>query len=405
MKKCFLTRLKFHVTLVLFLSSSLTWLSAQQWRYLSEEESYKKSAEALKNADYIFEGYPAANVKFYYNQDSTETLRSIELEVIHCYKGNLRIGTIELIRPMRDEHTTGLETRVKYIFVCQKTDLLRRGDASFDNSQPVQLFNEYVPCLKVVDKPETGTQATGGLFNRYFPTKDSFHVFLKQASGDIILPATPGKTNITPLPKDNSPVPKPDTTDGGGNFRLGEVNETIRYSIRNQRVYNANGKNYYAFDVYGQVFTSGLKLSLAFVKLTFNKATFGFNPNPSYRWVGTAGPGVPLSAVAVSGSNTPNDTTIQLSIGPTSVSLPNDTFRLATIHLEVGLDTVCCKWSSLTFQPNDMASGSAYYITNPTPLLNFNVETLPIQNYKLCSQPMTITSVSPSLVHAGVMHK
>lgn len=322
MKKCFLTRLKFLVIPVLFFSTSLTWLSAQQWRYLSEEEGYKKSAEALKNADYIFEGYPTGNFTFYYNQDSTEILRSIELEVLHCYKGNLHTGTIELIRPMRDEHTTGLETKVNYIFVCQKTDLLRRGDASFDNSQPVQLYDEYVPCLKVVDKPELGTQVIGGLFNRYFPTKDSFHVFLKLSSGNVILPATPGKTKIAPLPKDNTPVPKPDTTGGGENYRLGEVNETIRYSVRNQRVYNANGKSYYAFDVYGQVFTSGLKLYVAFIQLSFSKATFGLNPVPSYRWVGTAGPIVPQGVVAVSGSNTPkryHDTNLNwASLGFTS---------------------------------------------------------------------------------------
>lgn len=235
MKNCFLTAPKILAILVLFLSSALTRLSAQQWRYFSEEESYKKSAEALKNADYIFEGYPTSNFKSCYNQDSTDILRSIELEVLHCYKGNLCTGTVELIRPMRDEHTAGLELKVKYIFVCRMTDLPRQVNASFDNSQPVQLFNEYVPCLKVVDKPESKAQAIGGLFNRYFPTKDSFYVFLKQASGDIILPLLPDKTDIVPLTKDNSPVPKPDTIGGGGNFRLGEVNETIKYSACNQQ--------------------------------------------------------------------------------------------------------------------------------------------------------------------------
>lgn len=62
---------------------------------------------------------------------------------------------------------------------------------------------------------------------------------------------------------------------------------------------------------------------------------------------------------------------------------------------------MCCEWPGLNFQLDDMITGSVYYITNPVNALNFNVETLPIPPYKLCTQPMNINSVSPLLVHAG----
>ena len=222
MKHNCLPPLKFPLVAFLFLALHAQ-LFAQYWQTLPEDKADQKSREALKNADYIFEGYAKGNYTSYYNEDSTEILTSVELNVIHCYKGNLQTGTIELIRPMRDEHTTGIETKTRYIFLCQKTNLLRRNSPIFDNFQTVQLYNEYVPCLKVVDKTASKTQVVGGLFNRYFPTKDSFHVFLKQSSGEITLPPTLNKTPPS-NPSGNPLAPtiqKPDTTSNKGNYRLG----------------------------------------------------------------------------------------------------------------------------------------------------------------------------------------
>jgi hypothetical protein len=250
MKNCFLTRLKSLVALVLFFSVSLTWLSAQQWRYLPEEEGYKKSAEALKNADYIFEGYGTPGGIFFYNEDSTEVFVSATLFITHSYKGNLEKGTIELIRPYtREEHLTGYGLNRRYIFVCQQSDFpLNPNRPLLTNSQAVKLFSEYVPCLGFDFKPDTINYAVAGLYGRKFRTKTEFYDFWSQSSDNITLPVQESKDKKNaPTPKNNPPVPKPDTTGGGGNNRLGEVNENIKYSVRNQRIYNANGKNCIVF--------------------------------------------------------------------------------------------------------------------------------------------------------------
>lgn len=388
--------------LALFFTSSLTWLSAQQWRYLPEEEASKKSAEALQKADYVFEGYGTSGSEFFYNEDSTQVFTSSILVVTYSYKGNLKKGTIELVRPYTgEEHLTGYGLNQRYIFVCQKSDFpLNPNGHLLTNSQPVKLFSEYIPCLGFEFRPDSITYAVAGLYGRKFRTKDDFYKFLKQSSDNITLPPqeSEGKENM-PLPSNNPPIYKPDTAKGGGNYRLGNASETIKYSIRNQRIYNANGKNYYAFDFYGEVFTTDLHLVEASAILKFNKPTFGVNPVGTTRWKWDPGPGLQTSSITVSGSNSSNDTVIEIRIFPDSFSPPNDTFRLLTVRLEVGLDTVCCKWSGLSFVAGD--EYAAYYFNSPNNLLIFDVEITPTQNYKLCTQPMTINSVSPLLVHAG----
>lgn len=247
MKNSFLTWLKPLVAFALYFSFSLSWLSAQQWRYLSEEEGYKKSAEALKNADYIFEGYCTPEGEFFYNEDSTEEFVSIRLVVTHSYKGNLSKGTVELVRPRhRGEHSTGFGLNRKYVIIGQKSTLPQNPNGvRYDNAQTIQLLNEEVPNFHFDYKPDSVTYAVAGLYGRKFRTKTEFYDFLSRSSDSITLPAQEGdKKRSAPLPKDNPPVPKPDTTSNGGNYRLGEVNETIEYFARNQRVYSANGKNY-----------------------------------------------------------------------------------------------------------------------------------------------------------------
>lgn len=250
MKNCFLTRLKSLAALVLFFSVSFTWLSAQQWRYLSEEEGYKKSAEALKNADYIFEGYCTPEGEFFYNEDSTEEFVSIRLVVTYSYKGNLSKGTVELVRPRhRGEHSTGFGLNRKYVIIGQKSSLPQNPNGvRYDNIQPIQLLNEEVPNFHFDYKPDSVTYAVAGLYGRKFRTKAEFYNFLLRCSDRITLPTQEGDNKLNaPLPKDNQPVPKPDTTSNGRSFRLGEVNENIKYSVRNQRIYNANGKNCIVF--------------------------------------------------------------------------------------------------------------------------------------------------------------
>jgi hypothetical protein len=127
--------------------------------------------------------------------------------------------------------------------------------------------------------------------------------------------------------------------------------------------------------------------------LKFNKSSFGANPVGTTRWKGDPGPGLQASSITVSGGNTLNDTTIEVRVNPGTFSLPNDTFRLVTVKLEVGLDTVCCKWSGLVFIAG--SEYGAYYISNPVNTLVFDAEISPISAYKICAQPMTISSISP----------
>lgn len=264
-----------------FFSFPTARLSAQHKQALQENIAYQKSAETVKNADYIFEGYckEASGQYFrgYHDGDSSALFVAIELTVVHCYKGNLAKGTVKLIRPVTyEEHRVGFGLNTHYIYLCKKPDYpVPEGQSNFDNQQTLQLISEYftgwyVPCFGFDFKPDSINYAVAGLYERKFRTKAEFHDFLSRASNDITLPPqeTEGKKNI-PSPKDNPSPQKPDTTSNGENHRLGEANEIIKYSVRNQRVYAANGKNYFAFDVYGQVFTSGLNLVEAAVILKF----------------------------------------------------------------------------------------------------------------------------------------
>ncbi|MFN0034829.1 MAG: hypothetical protein ACKVUS_07180 [Saprospiraceae bacterium] len=374
-------------------------LSAQRNFYLSKEEAEKQSKEAVKNAEFVFEGYCLEDGRTY--SDSTGEYWVFSLVVTYCYKGNLSLGTVRVVRPQTwEKHRAGYGLR-KYIFVCNKTDFpLPVGLSPPTNLQPIQFFSEYVPSFFFNHKPDSITYDVAGLYGLLFRTKAEFHDFLFRSSEGIVLPPVEGtskKNAPSPIPQ----VPEPDTIKyrGKNPYEGAKSNENLKFSVRNQRVYQDAGKNYYAFDLYGQVFTSGLHLVHSAVIFKFNRSAFGLNPNPTYRWKAVSDLSFPDNVATASGGNVPNDTTINVTVVPMSFLLPNDTIKLATVYLEVGLDTVCCKLSGLTFKTE--TAYADYYIDNPNNFLAFTTETAPIDAYKLCSQPMTITSVSPLLTHAG----
>ena len=221
---------------VLFIS---TEISAQA-RLRSPD--FPKSAEALKNAEFIFEGYAKESnytyCRGYYEYDSSALLVAYKLTVVHCYKGSLEKGEVTLIRPMTyEEHKVGIPLNTPIIFLCNRSDFeaVCEKNLGANNKQPLRLINEgyigrFYPCLGlnqfVIDSI---TYEVGGLYNLNFRTKDEFHNFLLKSSEGITLPQqSEEKLPIPdkPAPSRHLPDVKPDSSDQG-DFGPGQEQEYL----------------------------------------------------------------------------------------------------------------------------------------------------------------------------------
>jgi hypothetical protein len=265
------------------------------------QEELTPIIDRITGADYIFEGQVIASQP-YFNHDQNSIYTSNIIVISKIFKGNLQCGTVEIITSggqvgdviETNSHLATLTTGTTGIFLCGDNinELPANPPLSPSNSNVLNLLYEnqsYIQYTYVGQDIQISdmTQQFASLIDLYNLTEAVTQISYTDCGNATAVLPVPPSASVSPYRPD--PVPDYTLPEYGREKvsrdyarvhlvrpKTSRANETLNYTISNQRVSGTNPK-YFEYDIDLSDANAGASryLAWAYARVEYDPAVFG----------------------------------------------------------------------------------------------------------------------------------